>query len=220
LLGHAQPGWDGKPLRAYAVAFSPNGETLASGGLDGTVRLWQVATGKQRAVFKENWDVCSLAFAADGKLLTSMTGTGEIMVWDLADEKKSRRLGPQSAIGDARYRLCLGPDGKSLASNHCSEGQIKLWDITTGNELATLQADSVGLINPMAFSPDGKCVIGSTLFWAKMAFWDAETGQLLNTTHFPSASALAFSPDGQILASVHRNGLVKLWDATRLLPQR
>ena len=148
---------------------------------------------------------------------------GIITVWNLAEGQELKRFGER--LGRNRINcLLLGPDGKTLASNGATEEKVKLWDVTTGQQLTTLKANLTwqdSPVNSMAFTPDGEVLAGTTMFGARMVFWDTSSGQLLGTIHFPpQASSIAFSPDGKTLASAHMNGTVKLWDSAKLVPQK
>src|SRR4051794_36873097 len=69
-------------LQVYSVAFSPDGKTLVSGSGDGAVRLWDVATGEERATFKGHLLVTCVAFSPDGKTIASGSREGTIRLWD------------------------------------------------------------------------------------------------------------------------------------------
>lgn len=219
LGGDALLHHQGMALPVLDVKFSPDGLLLASGGAGGTVRLWDVATGKELGVLKHPMGVRSLAITADGKLLASRTENGVITVWDLAGRRELRRFA-ETQIQDRRFCLLLGPDGKTLASNHTTEEKVKLWDASTGEERKTLKAKLTWQDSPvkaMAFTPDGEVLVGITMFGAHMVVWDTDRGQPLIIHFSPKASSIAFSPDGKTLASVHADGTLRLWDSAKLI---
>jgi WD40 repeat protein len=169
--GKAQATLQGHGLFVTAVAFSPDGKTLASGSADGTVELWDVAAGKRRTSVKKGHDgmVSSLAFAPDGKLLAIGTGvwdakashyaSGEVRLWDVAGGKLHATLAghPTVVMG-----VAFTPDGKMLASGSGEKifvkkaGDLRLWEVATGKRLTTVPAERMDAILGVAFAPDGK----------------------------------------------------------------
>jgi WD40 repeat protein len=138
------------------MAFAPDGKTLATGtDREGAVRLWDAATGQQRAVFPTNWrQVQAVLFSADGKTLAATCCEANdipFRVWDVATGKE-RPIKPGS---DWVGCLAFAPDSQTLAvaSDH---GQVQLWDVTTGQQEATLRGDDSVVVGSLAFSPDGK----------------------------------------------------------------
>ena len=113
----------------WDLSFSPDGETIASaGGGNGAVRLWDVATRKEKAALKflPNGDCAfSLAFSPDGKTLVS-NGRGVIVFWDVATGKKTSVI---DTFTQGPHALAFSPDGKTLASAGGAEGKVKvnLW---------------------------------------------------------------------------------------------
>ena len=163
--GYAISLWDvrqrqplGEPLRGHkeqvlCMAFSPDARTLASGDSDGEIRLWDVATGKQKALLVKgpaHDQVYALAFQRNGRLLVSGHNSGEVVFWDL---DHGQQLGPnvkfhRQSVSD----LSFNPAGLTLAST--SGNETFLWDVASRRPLGPLPHDLH--YGTLAFSPNGK----------------------------------------------------------------
>src|SRR5579871_2464202 len=143
-----------------SVAFSPDGKTLAWSGQDNSVRIWEIATGKEIRRFTavtglgaEHAWVASVAYSPDGKSLAAgtMNGPGEVEVWELATGKDSHplRMNRGGAVS-----IAFSPDGKILAAG-TQDGVIHLWDAGTWNLLRRLKGNQAQ-IEAIAFAPDGE----------------------------------------------------------------
>lgn len=195
---------------AYAIAFSPDGETLVSGGGDNRVRLWDVRTGELKCLLEGHGDdVNSVVFSPDGKTLASGSRDGTIHLWDV-------RIGRRLAVlrGSARFpeeveAIAFSPDGTTLAS--ATADQVWLWDIST-RQIKKILEGHVTPVTKVAFSPDGK-TIASVSWDYTLRLWDASTGKLRKIfgKHTNSVNTVAFSPDGKTIASASR-GLIYLWN--------
>ncbi|MEG4871451.1 nSTAND1 domain-containing NTPase, partial [Microcoleus sp. F10-B6] len=117
--------------QVYSVSFSPDGKTLASGSYDNTIKLWDVATGKQNTTLKgHTGGVMSVSFSPDGKTLASASNDNTIKLWDVATGKQNTTLKGHSA---EVYSVSFSSDGKTLASAS-NDNTIKLWDVATGKQ--------------------------------------------------------------------------------------
>jgi WD40 repeat protein len=126
--------------------FSPGGTLLASGSHDTTIKLWDVATGRElQRLSGHTSAVVAVAFSLDGRKLASAGGDGTVRLWDPAAGKELQTLTGHSGW---LWSVAFAPYGSLLASGSW-EGVIKFWDAETGRQVASLPGQVV------AFSPDG-----------------------------------------------------------------
>jgi WD40 repeat protein len=209
---HGKPlaGGDG-PLvlwtdgRADHVAFSPSGRTAAAPVRDlhgqyspGKVCFWERATGKLRKEHLHDFYMGTpeTPFAARGKWCVA-DGYTESCAWDLETGKSARKM---DAGGDISF-LALAPDGQTLAGS----GFAHLWvrDIRAGTAWEELPSGPETHYGPLAFSPDGKTLaVGLSGCRVGLIDWDTGKRQILKPeSQFHPVAALAFSPDGTLLAA-------------------
>ncbi len=198
------------------LAFSPDGQNFASGGLDQSVRVYEVASQRQWIVhrFHTERGVRSVAFRPDGQTLASGSDDGLIYRLDIPESQAIRRpvqIGEPLDHAAPVYGLDFSPtDGRILASGS-TDRSIRLWDIPQGEQVLTLEGHE-SVVNSVAFSPDGtRLASGSDDGTVRV--WNAATGEPIHLLEVQGrALNVAWSPDGLLLASAGNGNAVVVWD--------
>ncbi|HEY9528329.1 MAG TPA: TIR domain-containing protein, partial [Anaerolineales bacterium] len=199
-----------------SVAVSPDGKTIASGGSDNAILLWDATTHRPigEPLTGHLDSVNSIAFSPDGGTLASGSDDNTIILWDV---QTHQQLGtPFSGHAAPVNSVAFSPDGTILASGSADK-TIILWDIELHERIGPPLSAHTGSVNCIAFHPDGKTLVsGSTDKTIRL--WDMETYQAIDAVlqgHLGSVDSLAFSPDGTILLSGSIDARIIVWDFAR-----
>ena len=193
---------------------------IASGGWDGTVRLWDANTGSQlRTLTGHTSGIASVSFSPDGSTIASgsgdrigrwMAGDHSVRLWDA---NTGSHLHTLTGHRDKVNSLSFSPDGAILASGSYDD-TARLWDVNTGSHLRTLDGHA-DWIRDVSFSPDGT-LIATASGDNTIRLWDVSMGSHLRTLagHTNWVRSASFSPDGMTIVSGSYDYTARLWDAS------
>ncbi|MER7794601.1 hypothetical protein [Streptomyces sp. NPDC097640] len=206
LAGHAET--------VRTLAFSPDGRTLATGSEDGSVRLWEAATGKLRTTLTGRVQV--LAFSPDGRTLAAGSADGQVRLWEVATGRDRTTFTAHTGQVEA---LAFSPDGRRLATASSFDDTVRLWNATAVRPHTTLAGEPTILtgearnVRSLAFSPDGRTLATGSSD-GPVRLWNTATGRVRDTLtgHTRVVGLVAFSADGRTLATSSYDGTARLWD--------
>lgn len=191
----------------FLLAFSPDGQTIASSAGDSNIQLWSIQTGACLSTLRgHSGKINEIIFSPDGHMIVSASGDSTARLWDTqtTDHSDEPRRHSSTII-----KVIFSPDGQMAASISANE-TVALWDTKTGGNCAMLKHNNK--VFSVAFSSDGQ-MLASGYLNGTVCLWDIQSGKLCNIFQGHSAiKETLFSPDGQTLTTVCRGNRVRLWD--------
>jgi WD40 repeat protein len=200
--------FEGHAKGAWGVAFSPDGRHALSGAGDGTVRLWEVTTGREVRRFSgHNGPVEDAAFSPDGRqALTCSQQDNTARLWDVQTGKEIHVLKGHTGFV---FRVAFSPDGRRALSGS-ADGTMRLWDLESGNELRRFPVATSGV----AFSSEGRRALSGGDKDPLVRLWDVETGAELKrlSGHKERVLDVVFLPGDRQALSCSYDKTLRLWD--------
>ena len=204
--------------RVTCVALAPDGNLLASGLLDGGVRLWDIRSGtSRRAPFSHKGEVKDIVFSSCGQWLASVDDCGgTVMRWNIG----SGSFGLVHS-GDNPQVLATSPDAEILAVGEW-DGTVSIIAIESEEVVCVLRGPGKGdycFVHDLQFSPDGTVLVAGSAVDNGLRIWCTSSWQLLKFSkcHAVAVRSVAFSPDGHTLVTGGFRGEIKLWDINNLI---
>ncbi|MHB8628180.1 MAG: toll/interleukin-1 receptor domain-containing protein [Aggregatilineales bacterium] len=206
----------GHPGAIDSIAYSPNGQYGLTASEDGTVRLWQIATGKELRRFLTG--TRSVSFSPDGRYALTGGENGTVQLWDIETSQMTREFkGHTQAVLSVAY----SPDGVYILTGS-ADRTARLWDASTGQQIRAFdqQPDNVASVESVAFAADGRYALtargwNGDMFDGSARVWDVATGQVLRVFSGQGAAltSIAYSPapNGYVLTSGYDHK-ARLWD--------
>ncbi|HNI82455.1 MAG TPA: WD40 repeat domain-containing protein, partial [Rhodocyclaceae bacterium] len=202
----------------FSLAVRADGGLIASGGRDGSIRLWRggadLTPAARLDAHKEQ--VLALAFSPDGQRLASAGIDRRVILWDVRDPARPQRLAERADHEGPVLAVAFSPDGQRLASAG-SDRRIVLRDGHSGQPVGPVLDAHGDTVTGLAFSPDGR-LLASTGYDGALLLWatDGTATPRLSASHPAVLYGVAFSPDGNLIATAGADRHVVLWQSTTL----
>jgi WD40 repeat protein len=204
------------------AVFSSDGSRIVTGSRDDTARVWDARSGSVIWVLRgHRGPITRIAFSGDGNRILTGSTDGTVGLWDAASgflikmlRGHEDGLRTHGVISDAAF----SPDSKRIVTASLFDHEPRIWDARTGEQISTLVGHKFG-IRCVKFSPDSRFVATGSMD-STTRVWDADTGTMLAklgntlgaTANFFDAEAIAFSGDGERVATGYHSGNVQIWN--------
>jgi WD40 repeat protein len=208
----------GHTANFHDAQWSPDGRWIATANHDGTVRIWEAASGAVKQILTHPTSLQYLAWAPDSRRLSTAGYANKIRLWDTYSGEMLRELQSEKEL----FAEAWSPDGKRLAVTGMKAGILVVFDSQTGETLQTIQSEIPCWLFIRSWSPQGDRFVNGCIIFDPLArgnypvrVWDADTGKVLLELRKEIADPIVavYSPDGRYIAVGYSDGIVIVWDA-------
>jgi len=201
--------FEGHGPGVWCASFSPDGQSVLTGGIDGTIRLWNPKTGEELQRFIHEGGACP-TFSPDGKLMVSGGADHTVRFWNIDTGESIRIIDDHE---DYVYKPIFSPDGMYMLT-YSDDHTARLRDPDNGELIHILQHPNQ--VNSAIFSPDGRTILTAGLDFI-IREWDVQTGNQLRIFEHPNEEGiqiqnLIYAPDGKTFFSAPVNNTIYQWD--------
>ncbi len=205
----------------FDLAFSPDGKSIVTGSRPDyskpapSVRVWNAADGTAGVALKNvPSELCgSVAYSRDGARIAAGcfnqdTAARSVRIWDAKTGAEIK------VIKDVDGPVVFSKDGSRVTGGHGYTLMLKIFEVSTGTEVVSINGQSFNGFSSVAMSPDGRHLVSGNSN-GSVRIWDANTGKEITAIkgHTKMVNSVAYSPDGTIIASVSEDGSVSIWNA-------
>jgi len=192
------------------TAFSPDGQIVATGSLNGTIKIWEASSGRELFTLNGHTDqIQGIVFSPDGRVLFTGASDRTVRLWEISTGRLLNTLRHTDAVFD----IALLPDGRQLIAGTVN-GTLTLWDVITGRDLRVIGRTTKAIYS-VAVSPDGSFAVLGTLDGIVRIWRTSDWSEIpVRYRHQTEIIGLAFSPDGRLLVSVDVGGMGRIWDTS------
>ena len=193
---------------ASGVAISPDGRLVATAGVDGMMRVYELAAGREMATEQVQGTLQDVDFSPDGRRLAAAGLGGDIVVWNVRRRASERTI----SHGELILAIRFAPDGKTIATGDL-RGNVDFWDASSGRRVGHTLGGHNALVLSVSFDPTG-ARLATTSGDGNFRLWDVASGKLIGSP-LPGADTGGWgllSPDGKYLVGVFGSGTGAVWN--------